>query len=75
MSLLEMECDRISKLVAELEQRIQPILRVNEPVCSGESSTNLEEALCSMAENIRFRRHSVEISANHLSSILNRIEL
>lgn len=74
LNFLEIEAQRLGKLVTMLEERIASILGPHGPATPN-SQPSPEEVICLHAEYIRNRRKSVEGAADYLSSILSRIEL
>ncbi len=71
---LRFQIDRLDKTMAELEQRLAPVLRPSPPVQRGKGETAPTER-ASLSASIRSAAQDVAEASNFIESVFARLEL
>jgi hypothetical protein len=76
VSQLEMALENHAKVIAELVDRLTPILKPKSSPSEVEKGGTLQESnLCSLAETIRRHKQSVDFASGSIQTILQDLEI
>ena len=81
-SVIAQEFEKLDKAInvagnrlTDLISRLQPCLKPEEPMPSGQECDKLPEACCQIAEMVRQARMKIEIIANDIANTIQRLQI